>query len=387
MRTALLALAWLPLTLPGPLPGETVELEPLPPPDEGHTLALGDGLSAVSPTPGRIFVVFDEPEPKLAALGGARSLAWVIHLPAGPTDLDAAGAGVAVLGDERGGVYLVNRDGDVPFAGGLPGGGPVRFASTQVAQPGEDEPGKILICLGRESFAFLDPANPGDSIPRSLPLPATSPPAVIGTTLIYGAGETVVALDGEGTELWRYRTGGSLTLEPAVLGGMVWFACGDNRLYGFLPDNPASPLVEYHELGSPPSALYILPRDALAVGTVTGELVLFQDGAEADRLTLAQTPRPGAVLRGRELILPLSWDRLIALSLADTPFDPDEPVGEPVTANWVFHNEPGILGEAALFVPPEGLKLTGHQSSQLAIYLVGRDGRLIVLARGRELER
>ncbi|MCK4593250.1 PQQ-binding-like beta-propeller repeat protein, partial [bacterium] len=316
-----------------------------------------------------------------------RSLAWVIRLPAGPTDLDAAGAGLAALGDERGGVYLVNRDGAVLFAGGLPGGGPVRFASTQVTPPGEDEPEKTLVCLGRESFAFLDPTDPEGSIPLPLPLPATSPPAVIGTTLIYGAGETVVALDGEGTELWRYRTGGSLTVEPAVLGGMVWFACGDNRLYGFLPDNPASPLVEYHELGSPPTFLCALPRFGLAAGTAAGELLLLSDGVVTDRMDLGGAPRPGAVLRGRELILPLSWNALAALSLADTPFDPDEPGEEPVTVNWIFHIEPGIRGEATLFAPPESLKLTGRQRSQLAIYLVGRDGRLVVLARGHEPER
>jgi hypothetical protein len=382
MKGALQALAWLPLTLPGLLPGGPVELEPLPAPDEGHTLALGEGLALVLPTPGRVFAAFGGAEPRLAALGGAKSLAWVLPLAAAPTDLETLGPGFAALGDEDGGVYLVRGDGSVPFAGGLPGGGSVRLAAAEVGTG--EERRTVLACLGRESWALLDPADPDGSPPLSLPLPPTSPPALIGETLLYGAGETVVAL-AEGGELWRHRTGGSLVLRGEVLGGMVYFACGDNRLYGFSSDNPAAPLVEYHELGAPPSALYPLSGGALAVGTVDGGLVFFRDGAAAERVDLGLTPRPGAVLRGGELVVPVSWDRLLALDLADTPFDAEEPGGEPVTVGWVFRAEAGIHGEAALFAPPEGLRLSGSQRSRLAVYLVARDGRLIVLARGRKL--
>ncbi|MCX7021275.1 MAG: PQQ-binding-like beta-propeller repeat protein [bacterium] len=380
MTAVISVLAWLPLFLPGLNSGVAVEPEPLPPPDEGHTLALGADLSMVRPTPGRVFVAFGGEEPRLAALGGAKSLAWVLPLAADPTDLVAAGPSLAAAGDSGGGVCLVRGDGTVVFAGRLPGGGPVHFALAETAPSGDEKPRTILYCLGRESWAALDPGNLSDSTPRPLPLPATSPPAAVGDTLLYGAGDTVVALDAEGRELWRYGTGGSLTVAPAVLGGRVWFAGGDNRLYGFSPDNPAAPLVEYHELDAPPSAIYALPGEALAVGTVDGGLYFFRDGAPAGRVDLGRTPRPGAVLRGRELILPLGWDRLAALDLAGTPFDPKEPGASVPEVAWVFTG--GIHGEATLFAPPADLKLTDEERSSLAVYVAGRDGRLVVLARG-----
>jgi hypothetical protein len=382
MMALITALAWLPLVLPGLLPGTAVELEPLPPPDEGHTLALGADLRLVCPTPGRVFVAFGGEGPRLAALGGAKGLAWSLPLAAKPTDIAPAGPSLAAVGDADGGVYLIEGDGTVVFAGGLPGGGPVRLAVAEAAPSGEDEPATLVYCLGRESWAALDPAAPDDSKPRPLPLPATSPPAVVGGTLLYGAGDTAVALDPDGGELWRYTTAGSLSVAPAVLGGMAFFACGDNRLYGFSPDNPAAPLVEYHELGAPPSALYALPGEGLAVGTVDGGLLLFRDGAPAGRLDLGRTPRPGAVLRGRELVLPLGWDRLAALDLADTPFDPEGPGPGEVVLDWLFIREPGLIGGATLFAPAAGFKLGDEERSRLAVYVAGRDGRLVVLARG-----
>jgi|GEM_PF-6729730 len=382
MTAALWVLAWLPLALPGISPGVPVELEPLPPPDAGHTLALGADLSLVGPTPGRVFVAFGGDEPRLAALGGAKSLAWTLPLATGATDLVTAGPSRLAAGDSDGGVYLVKGDGTVLFAGRLPGGGPVRLAVTETAPPGDEKSRTIVYCLGRESWAALDPENPADSSPLELPLPATSPPAVIGGTLLYGAGDTVVALGPEGGELWRYTTGGSLTVAPAVLGGMAHFACGDNRVYGFSPDNPAAPLVEYHELGAPPSALYALPGEALAAGTADGRLLFFRDGAPAEEMELGWTPRPGAVRRGRELILPLGWNRLAALDLTGTPFDPEEPGTGRVTLGWSFVHGPGLLGGATLFAPAAGLKLTDEERGRLAVYVAGRDGRLVVLARG-----
>lgn len=385
MTAVLLVLAWLPLVLPGISPGVPVELEPLPPPDAGHTLAPGADLSLVCPAPGRVFVAFGGDEPRLAALGGAKSLAWTLPLATGPTDLAAVGPSLAAAGDADGGVYLIKGDGTVVFAGRLPGGGPVRLAVTETAPSGDEKPRTILYCLGRESWAALDPANPTDSAPRKFPLPATSPPAVIGGTLLYGAGDTVIALDPDGGELWRHATGGSLTLAPTVLGGMAWFACGDNRIYGFSPDNPAAPLVEYHELGAPPSALYALPGEALAAGTVDGRLLFFRDGAPAGEIELGGTPRPGAVLRGRELILPLGWNRLVALDLAGTPFDPEEPGPGRVALDWSFAHGPGLLGGATLFAPSAEFKLTDEERSGLAVYVAGRDGRLVVLARGHRV--
>ncbi|HUT97802.1 MAG TPA: PQQ-binding-like beta-propeller repeat protein [bacterium] len=382
MMALIFTLAWLPLVLSGLLPGVPVELEPLPAPDEGHTLAPGADLSIVCPTPGRVFVAFGGAEPRLAALGGARSLAWVLPLAAEPTDLAAAGPNLAAAGDSGGGVYLIKGDGTVVFAGRLPGGGPVRFALAETAPTGGEKPETTLYCLGRESWAALDPADPADSAPRKFPLPATSPPAVVGGTLLYGAGDTVIAIDPEGGELWRYGTGGSLTAAPAVLGGMIYFACGDNRLYGFSPDNPAAPLVEYHELGAPPSALYALPGEGLAVGTVEGRLLFFQDGTPAGEVDLGWIPRPGAVLRGRELIIPLGWNRLAALDLAGTPFDPEGPGSGRVALDWLFIREPGLRGGATLFAPPADLKLTDEERARLAVYVAGRDGRLVVLARG-----
>jgi hypothetical protein len=99
-------------------------------------------------------------------------------------------------------------------------------------------------------------------------------------------------------------------------------------------------------------------------------------------VALGPTPRPGAVLRGRELIIPLGWNRLAALGLAGTPYDPEEPGSGQVTLDWLFTHESGLCGEATLFAPPTDFKLTDEERGGLAVYVAGRDGRLVVLARG-----
>jgi len=382
MEVMSLVLSWLALLLSPLEPGAELELQSLT--EVRGTQLVSDEFQTieVSPTPGTTFVVLEADGYLLSRMAGAGRLAWQLPLSAKPSELIASGDGLLALGTCEGGVVVVDASGTVLFSGKLPGGGAVRLALIEGEAVEDEEDGvNSLVALGAEVGAVLPLDFSSDGLLFTLPAEPTTLLATIGNTITYGDAEGIVTLDTSGKILWRYPLFGSVMVPPVASGGLVYFAAGENRLYGLQPDSAAAPLVEYLELGAPPTALYALPQSGLAVGTATGSLLFIQDGEIHFELELSAAAQPGCVLRVSELIFTVGQDELIAVELDGTPFAPEEPGFNPPEVSWSYLHPAGLTSTPKLFQPASSVKPTQRELAQLGIYLTGGDGELLIVSR------
>ncbi len=383
MEVMSFVLTWLAMLLSPLEPGGELALEPL-------TAARGTQLVSeefrvveAAPTPGTTFVVLESDSYFLSRMAGAGRLGWRLPLHAEPSQLLSVGEGLLALGTSDGGVVVVDANGTVLFSGKLPSGGAVSLALVErSAVEDEDAPANLLVALGREVGAVLPLNFSDDGLLFTLPAKPTTPAVALGETITYGDAEGITTLNTEGEVLWRYPLFGSVRIPPVISGGLVYFAAGDNRLYGLQQDNAAAPLVEYLELGVPPTALYPLPQGGLAVGTAEGSLLFIQDGEIQSELKLTTAPQPGYALRGSELVFVAGRDELFAVELDGTPFAAEEPGFNPTEVGWSYRHLAGFTSSPKLFQPASGVNPTKREQAQLGIYLTGGDGELLVISRG-----
>lgn len=347
-------------------PGVLLELERLSGPATGHRLASDAPLVGVVTVPGRVFLLRGGDNPAVGRLAGAAATAWELPLTAAPRNWTPLEDGLAVA-DDAGYVYLVEPDGAAR-----------RWRWVENRPPGLVVTPNGLLVLGCRHWGVLE-GEAVDLEPRRLPLPATSSGVLCGERLIFGSTTELVVVDTIDGDWWSHRLGGSLNLAPVVVGGLVYCAAGDHRLYVFDPTRPAAPLVEVRELDAAPSLVAGLPNLGLLVGTVEGGLILSNpDGTH--RLELDGVPRNSTARRGEELLLAEGVGSIVELALRGTPFDPFQPGFREPRSGSRLELEGGVIDGPLIFQPPAQLKATPAQLRQGAVYLVDGAGELWIIA-------
>lgn len=347
-------------------PGVLLELERLSGPATGHRLASDAPFVGVVTVPGRVYLLSGGEEPSIGRLAGVEATAWELPLTAAPREWTALGAGLAVA-DETCCLYLVEPDGAAR-----------RWRWVENRPPGLVATPSGLLVLGRQHWGVLE-GEAVDLEPHRLPLPATSSGVLCGARLIYGSKTDLVVVDIIDGDWWSHRLGGSLNLAPVVVGGLVYCAAGDHRLYVFDPTRPAAPLVEVRELDAAPSLLAGLTNLGLLVGTVDGGLRLSNPDV-THRLELDGVPRGPAVRRGEGLLLVEGAGSIVELALRGTPFDPFQPGFREPRSGSRLELEGGVLDGPLTFQPPAHLQATPAQLRQGAVYLVDGAGELWIIA-------
>lgn len=345
----------------------------------GGVLRCDAPITAVATTPGAVFFTLGGSPPRLCKLGAGPSAAWSLELPAPAVKLHPLGPGLIALVDEAGGVYVVDDAGKMGWSGTFPGETP------PICAVFEQQGAPLLLCLADGAMAVVDPAEKTQAPPVRLPTRVTSSPVVLGERVYYGAGCAVQAVDINGGSRWKHHLGGALQLQPRVSGGLIFCAAGDHRLYVFDPSRPTAPLVEVHELGAPPAALYPLPNGSVAVATLDGRLLFHRPGGLETTLELGAVPRPGGLTRGDELILPLGAGELAAINLEGTPFAGEKTGFNEPSPAWRRAFD-AVVFPPSLFQPRSDSAAAASRIGDRALYVVDGDGALWIIHRGDPVE-